>query len=280
MAPKNSPKKLTDFPIFVGSLLIAMIVAGLWLLSPMIIYDLGRMQWWQKILFWLGDFTAIAFVLRWMFRAREQQEQQEQQEVVRQIGNVANPPTATSLSARTVASMLILSLLLDMAVTGTTLYSNSLGKQRAVVTVADVDSVSESSFRDALHYRVNIYFLDPDKNKIKTYLKFGRVPSDPILPWQVAPLEMIASEEEVKTVDVMYDPNLPRRVWFKDQDDETSIAIVCCLIHLFQLIGVLSLSSDLFSKRETISDPKTIYLLPVAIYAAGLLFMGFAIHHP
>ncbi|MFK7768358.1 MAG: hypothetical protein AB8B55_14140 [Mariniblastus sp.] len=281
----SKPETWMEYRIQVGSGLLVMIGFGFWLLWPMIVYDLARMVWWQMILFCVGDLTAIVFLIRWMTRTDEspgliRKAMQIKKRSERLSENDSTARSTLFPPGRSVAIVLILSLLLDMSATALSLYSNYLGKKRAQPTVADVLSVAESNFRKASHYRINISYLDQSQNEIKTYIAFARMPNDPIKPEHIAPLRMIESKKKNRKLDVIFDPYLSQRVWLKDQTDETSVAVLSCIIHIFQFIGVLTISSELISKKQIVADPRTIYMLPIVMYAAAIVFLGFAIHHP
>lgn len=247
-----------------GLALIAVFALGLWWLKPMIIRDMPRMFPWQQVLFWVGELGALLVVLRWTVHAG---------------GCVA---AGQFSSGRGVALILVLSLLVDVGATSASMVSSYLGMQRAVAAQAEVMRVSESFYHAAKHVRFDILFATRNGTNVATQLSLVDGPGQPREAWKVLPLRLAAAKAANNTLQVMYDPSLPSRVWFQDQTwgSTSDLSTMFVVIHIFQMIVVCSISGDLLSKRTAQVDESSIQLLPLWIEAAGLCVLGYFLHQP
>ena len=251
--------------VVIGLCLLSTLLAGLWFLKAMIVYDLARMFLWQQVLFWFSDICSIALIVNWMLTPETNS------------GLIGN-----AVSGRTLAIGLVVSLFIDVGVTGLALHSSSQGMNRAVEAKADLLSVTESNFGQTPHYRFNISFDDPSGKNIRTHLALSLPPGEPIQQWKDEPLSLIGiDQQENKKLTVVYDPQLSRRVWFKDQEfgSTTGIAVLFSVIHILQIIIVFASASGLYQGGEVL-DSESYQLYPVAAEAILLFIFGLILHQP
>ena len=242
-----------------GSLSLLSLGVGFYFSWSMIAHDWPRMFVWQKVLFWVADIGAVLCVLRWM------------------LVEPFMSPRQNNSNGRAVAIMMLVSLVLDVGATGASMHSVTLGMQRAIDVKAEVTSVSENRHGGMRQIRLDITFKDQLQAVRKSKLSFVEVIGRPVEPWERKPLAVATREVESTLIDVMYDPLLPTRVWFKGQDpgSATGIAVFFMVIHIAQAIFVLWLGSGLISKDLQVDSRNSVYLLvPIIIEAIGLVFLG------
>ena len=260
--------------LLTGTVLIISLIFGLWLLRSTITYDMQRMFFWQQVMFWYGDLWAVLMTIIWMIRPASNSDSGPSQSRTAGFNFLTNN--------RILKVLFVVSLMVDIAVTSLSMHSENQGLNRAVEVEADILSISRSSFGEAAHYRYDIAFTDPSKNRIQTHIQLTLIPGERLEDWQREPTTHIQDFEPGQKMVVVHDPLLSKRVWFKDQPfgSTTGIAVLFAVIHILQCIVVFSLVASSWSEVATnpFADGYYYQLAPVAAEAAMLVLFGFALH--
>jgi hypothetical protein len=183
----------------------------------------------------------------------------------------------SSNSGRTIAIMMLVSLVLDIGATSASLYSISRGIERSVEAEAKVNSISEDPRDGMRQVRFEVTFKDQHQQIHEARLSFIEVLGRPVHGWEKRPLAVATRQDKSEFIDVIYDPLLPTRVWFKDQPpgSVTGISGNFMTIHIAQTGFVLWLCSGLITNDLRVDRRNTVYLLvPIIIEAVVLVFLG------
>lgn len=256
----------------VGSMLIVLFFVGIWLLSPTIVRDMNRMFLWQKIAFWLGDASALIFVMRWMMASDQRPGQRYDA-----------PEKVEGHSAGLFAFLMIGALLLDTAFTLSSTYSNWMGINRAEVTSAKIESIETHESELARHIRFHVSYQDQHGQQYANSMRLTEKFREPVPEWLELPLAIATGKVESETMPVMFDPQLPMRVWAKGQDHGSTdgIDVLFLVIHIFQTILVAAAVSTVLGERGKnvrISPTAMLYVMPMMAEVFLLLVLGLTLY--
>lgn len=246
--------------VLCGACILIALAIGLYASWPTICHDWPRMFLWQQILFWVADIAAVLCVLKWMFFRPTQ------------------TPGRRNSNGRWIAFMMLISFLVDATVTGAGLHSTTLGMRRALETEASVVNTSEKIHGDMRHIRLQVRYTDQANQNHLANLSFVEVAGRPVHPWEKESLNVATGKAQNATIGVIYDPQLPVRVWFKGQSpgSVSSISVNFMVIHIGQAIFMFWLCTGIITNDVQV-DPRNylIHLVPIIIEAGLLTFIGF-----
>jgi len=255
-----------------GCALIILFLVGIWLLSPTILYDMKRMFLWQKIMFWLGDASAVIFVVRWMMASDQRPGQRYDA-----------PERVEGRTPRRFAILMTGALLLDSAATLSSTYSNWVGINRAEVTSAQIHSVETHDIELARYFRFHISYQDQTGQQYATSIRLTEKFREPVPEWLETPIAIATGQVDSQTMPVMFDPQWPMRVWAKGQSfgSTDGIDIIFLLIHMFQMIIIAAVVSTVLGERGSnvrVAPTAGLYVVPILIEIFMLLVLGLTLY--
>ncbi len=256
----------------VGSMLIVLFFVGIWLLSPTIMRDMKRMFLWQRMAFWLGDASALFFMMRWMMASDQRPGQRYDA-----------PEKIEGHRAGHFAILMIGALLLDTAFTLSSTYSAWLGINRAEATTAKIHQIETYEMEVARHFRFHISYRDENGQQYANSIRLTEKFREPAPEWLELPLAIANGQVKSETMPVMFDPQLPMRVWANGQNygSTDGIDVLFIVIHIFQTIAVAAAVSTVLGERGSnvrISPTAMLYVIPIMIEIFMLLVLGLALY--
>jgi hypothetical protein len=256
----------------VGGMLIVLFFVGIWLLRPTIVRDMDRMFLWQKIAFWLGDASALIFVMRWIMASD-----------LRPGQRYDAPEKVEGHTAGRFAILMIGALLLDTAFTLSSTHSTWVGINRAEVTSAKILSIETHDIELARHFRFHVSYQDQRGKQFINSMRLTEKFREPVPEWLETPLAIATGKVKSETMPVMFDPQLPMRVWAKGQDygSTDGIDVLFIVIHMFQMIVVAAAVSSVLGERGSnvrIAPTASLYVIPIVIEIFMLLVLGLTLY--
>lgn len=256
----------------VGCSLIVLFFIGIWLLSPTITRDMQRMFLWQKIAFWVGDASALLFVIRWMMASDQRPGQRYDM-----------PEKVEGHTPGRFAILMIGALLLDAAFTLSSTYSSWMGINRAEVTTAKIHSIETHDLELARHFRFHVSYQDQHGQRYRNSMRLTHKFREPVPQWLEVPLAIATGQVQSDELSVIFDPELPMRVWAEGQNygSTDGIDVLFIVIHIFQTIVVAAAVSTVLGERGSsvrVSPTAMLYVIPIMIEIFMLLVLGMALY--
>lgn len=252
--------------LIAGSVLLVTLAIGLYGYYPFIVDDWPRLENWQRAAIWIADVTAVALVVEWMLATGKDETSAE----------AADPHHAKRRLQR-IALSLLLTLVIDIAVTSYGVLLEKQASERTLPAAATVVRVQSIPWQPVRHHKLTIEFDDANGKLHKGLLVFTRRPEG--FPAWVDQATRQAIDKGVPQfpIKIRYDPQRPPRVWAAAEswNRGQALAYGFGIIHLFQLILVGMPSVVVLFGASVRPSPYAVRLMPMLALAVEAVAMAF-----